>query len=89
MSEKIVLEELIIINRVLADNGSYWNPALRDLKEHDFSPVWVASILFLLLDRYTSCLPDEKQLQFIKDTLTAFKAMQSSGHEYLYKMNDK
>lgn len=89
MSEKNNLEELIIINRVLAEKGNYWNPALRDLKEHEFDPIWVASILFLLLDRYTSCLPDEKQLKFIKDTLKIFKEMQSSGHEYLYKMYDK
>jgi hypothetical protein len=89
MSEEIPVEALISINRVLSENKETWNPALRDIMEHDFDPVWVASILFLLLDRYTSCVADKNQLKFVKDTLTIFKKMQSHGHDYLYKMEGK
>lgn len=92
MSEENTTEEkppetLFEILRVFSKENQEWIPAIRDHINHEVSPVWVASVLYLIYDRYMSCVPDDQQQEFGDVTQKIFKKILEIGHEYVLPVN--
>jgi hypothetical protein len=82
------LEEVISISRIHSKKSNGWIPALRDKKSHEIDSLWVAAVLYMIYDRYISCIPDEHQLAFQKSVLKIFSTMiKDGGEEYVYSMD--
>lgn len=82
------VEELISIVRVFSNKSESWIPALVDKASHDIDPVWVAGVLFMILDRYVSCVSDEQQILFQEQCLAIFdKMVKDGGEEYVYRID--
>jgi hypothetical protein len=82
------VEELISIVRVFSNKSNSWIPALIDKASHDIDPVWVAGVLFMILDRYVSCVSDEQQILFQEHCMTIFEKMaKEGGEEYVYRID--
>ena len=79
------LEELILIGKVFNETNSSWMPYVKDLQTHDFDETWVASIMFLILDRYISNVEENKQVGFTKKVEKTLKHLIEEGHSYLTK----
>jgi len=77
---------IITIGKVFSEPDQMWLPCLKDENSHDIDPVWVSSIMYLILDRYTGCVPDQHQVEFYETTLKIFETMKEHGHEYLLKV---
>jgi len=82
------IEEIIKIVRIYSEKNQMWLPAIKDIQTHDMDPMWVASILYLIYDRYLACIDDDKQLWFSKSILNIFAMMRKDGHSYLIKATD-
>lgn len=80
-------EELFTIGRIFSEKQQAWLPALKDIKEHDIDPAWVAAILYLVYDRYMSCIDDGSQINFSKKTLELFNLMRKDGYSYIERLN--
>lgn len=52
-------------------------------------PVWVAGVLYLIFDRYLSCVPDGVQIEFQSETLDIFNEMLESGAGYVHKVDEE
>ena len=90
MSEEVNLstvEPIITIGRIFSDKEQIWLPCLRDEATHDIDPIWTAAVMYLLLDRYTSCVPEDSQIEFYETTLKMFESMKENGAEYILKVN--
>ena len=89
MSEEInheSVETLVSIGRVFSEKDNMWLPCLKDEAQHDIDPMWVAAVMYLILDRYTGCVPDSKQVEFYNMTLEMFETMKKNGAEYIFKV---
>ena len=80
-------ETIIKIGKILDEKTGYWNPFLQDVSEHEIDPLWVAAVLFLIQDRYISCIPDDKQIEFFKETKKILRTMEEEGAGYVFKLN--
>lgn len=82
------LEQVLSVNRIFSKKSNEWIPALKDTKSHEITVPWVASVLFMIYDRYISCIPDEHQLAFQNSVLKIFSTMiKEGGEEYVYRMD--
>lgn len=89
MSEQLDLknvESIISIGRVFSEKDNMWLPCLKDEATHDIDPMWVAAVMYLILDRYTGCVPDDKQIEFYETTLKLFETMKINGEQYIIKV---
>jgi hypothetical protein len=90
MTEKYLdsenVENIISIGRIFSEKDNMWLPCLKDEATHDIDPMWVAAVMYLILDRYTGCVPDEKQIEFYEMTLKMFDQMKENGAEYIFKV---
>jgi len=48
--------------------------------------MWVAAVMYLVLDRYTGCVPDDKQIEFYEMTMKFFETMKEDGAQYILKV---
>ena len=90
MNENInsqTFERLISIGRVMEKDNQVWLPSVKDEKEHEFDPMWVAATMFLIFDRYLNNIPDKRQNEFYESTLFYFDQMKQDGLNYLLKVN--
>jgi hypothetical protein len=78
-------EVLFEIGQVKIGEDGQWSPYVKDLKTHDFGPTWVAGMLFLMLDRYSSQIEEKNQIEFIEKTLGYLDLMLEHGHSYVSK----
>jgi hypothetical protein len=82
------LEELMVINRVFSKKSETWIPALLDKKSHEIDVLWVAAVLYMVYDRYLSCIPDQSQIEFQDSVIKVFaKMLKEGGEEYIYKID--
>jgi hypothetical protein len=81
------VETIISIGRIFSEKDDMWMPCLKDEASHDIDPVWVAAVMYLVLDRYVGCIPDEKQIEFYETTLKIFEAMKENGAKFILKVN--
>lgn len=80
------VETIISVGRIFSEKDNMWLPCLKDEATHDIDPVWVAAVMYLILDRYTGCVPDESQIEFYQTTLKLFEAMKANGEQYIIKV---
>jgi len=81
------VETIISIGRIFSELDQMWMPCLKDEATHDIDPVWVAAVMYLILDRYTGCVPDKTQIEFYNTTLNIFESMKENGAQYIFKVN--
>lgn len=81
------VETIVSIGRIFSEKDQMWMPCLKDEATHDIDPVWVAAVMYLILDRYTGCVPDESQIEFYNATLNLFESMKENGAQYIFKVN--
>ena len=48
------------------------HPAVECVSTHDTTPLWVASVMYLILDRYLSSIDESQQNAFLKRVLKIF-----------------
>jgi hypothetical protein len=44
-------------------------PALEDVETHEVTPMWVAGLMYIILDRYLTCIEDSNQKEFKETTI--------------------
>ena len=76
-------EILFHVGQLKIDDKNQWSPFIKDMKSHDFGPTWVAGILFLILDRYSSQVEEKKQIEFVEKTLGYLELMLEDGHSFV------
>lgn len=86
-AEKV--ETIISVGRIFSEKDNMWLPCLKDEATHDIDPMWVAAVMYLVLDRYTGCVPDESQIEFYQTTLKLFEVMKQNGEQYIIKVPPK
>jgi hypothetical protein len=90
MSNEINKSELLLkIHRVFHNESGTWMPAIQDVISHNITPLWVAGVAYLIIDRYISSVEESNQNEFLKEVLRLFNKMakNSSTTEYIEKMN--
>ena len=55
------LEILLSIGQIFSKKNESWLPFVKDEKSHDFDAIWVASLMYLIYDKYISSIDDDKQ----------------------------
>lgn len=80
------VEKIISIGRIFSEKDNMWLPCLKDENTHDIDPMWVSAVMYLILDRYTNCIPEHSQIEFYETTLKIFEAMKENGASYIYKV---
>lgn len=83
------VENVISIGRIFSEKDNMYLPCLKDEATHEIDPMWVAAVMYLILDRYTGCIPDESQIEFYKTTLKIFEEMKTNGEQYILKLSPK
>lgn len=78
-------EVLFQVIRIFSEKDQEWLPAIKDASAHDFDPVWVAALMYLVLDRYVSNIDDEAQQDFVERVYKIFEVMKENGHDYMEK----
>lgn len=78
-------EILFQVGQLKVDKNQEWSPYVKDLKSHDFSPAWVAGVLFLIIDRYSSQVEEKNQIEFVEKTMGYLELMLEDGHSYVSK----
>lgn len=68
MNEEPEYDLLFNVLRIKNDNGE-WMPAIQDITSHDITPLWVAGVSYIIMDRYLSCVDDSKQKDFKEEML--------------------
>lgn len=63
------------IHRLHDASTDSYHPAVECMAPHDTTAIWVASVLYLLLDRYLSCVDESEQGNFLKNVLRVFHYM--------------
>lgn len=88
MSDDITESELIFKIFRVKNNDEEWSPALGDVKSHDITPLWTASLAYLILDRYLSCIDESKQNEFQEQVLYWLDLMikDNKGSEFTEKI---
>jgi hypothetical protein len=86
---KYVSKKLILnIYQLETENGDLI-PALSDSGEHDITSTFVAGLMFVIYDRYLSCIPDAKQEEFKNSTIKWLAEMikDDNGTAYVDKID--
>jgi|688.fasta_scaffold1345661_2 hypothetical protein len=82
------IEDLLLVCRFATpETQNTWTPCIKRLKAHEITPLWAASVMYLILDSYTGAIEDKNQSQFVKETLKIFNIMKNNGHEYISKVS--
>jgi hypothetical protein len=79
-------EVLFQVIRIFSEKDQEWLPAIKDTSAHDFDPVWVAALMYLMLDRYVSNIDDEAQPDFVEKVYKIFEVMKENGQHYMEKL---
>ena len=83
--DKKSLEVLLSIGQILSKKNETWLPFIKDEKSHDFDALWVASLMYLIYDKYISSIDDENQNEFSKEVLELFDFILENGMEHIFK----
>lgn len=87
-SENLDSELIFKIHRIKNPKGD-WMPGIQDILSHDITPVWVAGLAYMIIDRYINSVEESRQNKFYEETLywleTMLKDNQGSG--YIEKMD--
>lgn len=67
-----------------ASNDTY-HPALEVTSTHAHDEIWVAAVMYLVLDRYMSCVEESGQTEFLRGVLKVFHHLvrDQKGAEYI------
>lgn len=83
------IEEIFTVYRIFSEKSQNWSPAIKDKASHEISPVWVAGVLYMIMDRYISCVSDESQIEFQEQAFSLFEKMIKEGaEEHIYKLGE-
>ena len=90
MSNYISKKLILNIYQLETESGDLI-PALSDSEEHDITSSFVAGLMYVIYDRYLSCIPDSKQEEFKNSTIRWLAEMvkDDSGSAYVDKINPK
>jgi hypothetical protein len=79
---------LFKIHRIKDKKGN-WMPAIQDVTSHDISPVWVAGLAYMIIDRYINCIEESRQNKFYEETLYWLEKMlkDNEGSGYIEKID--
>ena len=83
--DKKSLEVLLSIGQILSKKNETWLPFIKDEKSHNFDALWVASLMYLIYDKYISSIDDENQNEFSEDVLELFDFILENGMEHIFK----
>lgn len=83
--DKESLEILLSIGQIFSKKNESWLPFIKDEKSHDFNAIWVASLMYLIYDKYISSIDDEKQNNFSDEVLDFFEIIKENGMEHIFK----
>jgi hypothetical protein len=83
--DKESLEILLSIGQIFSKKNESWLPFIKDEKSHDFDALWVASLMYLIYDKYISSIDDDKQNEFSEEVLELFDFILENGMEHIFK----
>jgi len=83
--DKKSLEILLSIGQILSKKNETWLPFIKDEKSHNFDALWVASLMYLIYDKYISSIDDENQNDFSEEVLELFDFILENGMEHIFK----
>ena len=83
--DKKSLEVLLSIGQILSKKNETWLPFIKDEKGHNFDALWVASLMYLIYDKYISSIDDENQNEFSEEVLELFDFILENGMEHIFK----
>jgi hypothetical protein len=83
--DKKSLEVLLSIGQILSKKNETWLPFIKDEKSHNFDALWVASLMYLIYDKYISSIDDENQNDFSEEVLEFFDFILENGMEHIFK----
>jgi hypothetical protein len=83
--DKKSLEVLLSIGQILSKKNETWLPFIKDEKSHNFDALWVASLMYLIYDKYISSIDDENQNDFSEEVLELFDFILENGMEHIFK----
>lgn len=89
MMSKYISKKLILnIYQLETENGDLI-PALSDSAEHDITSSFVAGLMYVIYDRYLSCIPDANQQDFKNSTIKWLAEMvkDDQGSAYVDKID--
>jgi len=83
-SKKLILN----IYQLETENGDII-PALSDVEEHEITASFVAGLMYVIFDRYMSCIPDSSQEKFKTTTIKWLAEMvkDDAGAGYVEKIH--
>jgi hypothetical protein len=89
MSDDVTESELIFKIHRLKKSDETWIPAIEDVKSHDITPVWVAGLAYMIIDRYLNCVEESNQNKFHEEMMYWLEMMlkDHTGSGYIEKMN--
>jgi hypothetical protein len=87
MSNYINKKLILQIYQIETENGDLI-PALSDSQEHEITPSFVAGLMYVIYDRYLSCIPDSQQQEFKNSTIKWLAEMvkDDAGSAYIDKI---
>lgn len=88
MSDFVESELIFKIHRLKNESGE-WNPAIEDVTTHEIEPSWVAGLMYLIFDRYISCISDSKQHEFSEEVFYWFSQMKKDGDGYIDRIKSQ
>jgi hypothetical protein len=75
--------ELIFeIYRVKNKEGA-WCPAVKDIVDHDITPLWIAGTAYAIFANYIDSIPESNQIEYEKQAFAIFKHMIKEGMKYI------
>jgi hypothetical protein len=83
--DKKSLEVLLSIGQIFSKKNETWLPFIKDEKSHNFDALWVASLMYLIYDKYISSIDDENQNEFSEEVLELFNFIIENGIEHTFK----
>jgi hypothetical protein len=83
--DKESLEVFLSIGRIFSKKNQTWLPFVKDEETHNFNALWVASLMYLIYDKYISCIDDENQNEFSEEVLELFNFIIENGIEHTFK----
>jgi hypothetical protein len=83
------VEVVLSIGKIYSEKDDVYLPCVKDEASHDIDPMWVAAVMYLILDRYVSSIPEDKQNEFYDTTIKLFEKIKESGAEYILKVQSK
>jgi hypothetical protein len=83
------VEVVLSIGKIYSEKDEIYLPCLKDEASHDIDPMWVSAVMYLILDRYISSIPEDKQVDFYDTTLRLFEKIKEEGAQYILKVPRK